>query len=484
MVVLDAFLETPELGTNEIARRTGIGASTVSRILATLATGGFVALQRRDGPLPPGQPPHGLRQPRPREAGHAGRRSGPCSRSSPVGPERPRRSRRRPVPTRSRSTSSRPPARSSSVAELGRPSVAHATAAGKVGLAFGTAELPPAPARPLHRPHRSPPVARLEAELDEVRRQGFATAEGEREPDLNAIAAPVFGPDGSLAAIVGVQGPASRFDSAAITEATRMLTAISLAMSHALGFDPELTKESRMSDTGIVRTAFDGSSREMGVELMDWEGWYWPNHFGDAVAEHHAVREHVGVWDESPLRKWDFNGPDALAAADRIFTNDMLGARDRPGALRALLRRERQHGRRRHGLQVRRRRSCWVDHRARLRPRPLPERRRRDRRRDRADHREAAPPPAPGAHARASCSPTSPTRRRRGPRLLPLLARTRSRSGGVPVLGLAHRLLGRARLRGLLRARTTPRSSGRRSRVPARSRTASPRSRRSASSPG
>ena len=80
-----------------------------------------------------------------------------------------------------------------------------------------------------------------------------------------------------------------------------------------------------MSDTGIVRTAFDEVQQRMGVELMDWEGWYWPNHFGDAVAEHNTVREHVGVWDESPLRKWDFNGPDALAAADRIFTNDMLG---------------------------------------------------------------------------------------------------------------------------------------------------------------
>jgi len=80
-----------------------------------------------------------------------------------------------------------------------------------------------------------------------------------------------------------------------------------------------------MSDTGIVRTAFDKVQQKMGVELMDWEGWYWPNHFGDAVVEHNTVREHVGVWDESPLRKWDFNGPDALAAADRIFTNDMLG---------------------------------------------------------------------------------------------------------------------------------------------------------------
>ena len=79
-----------------------------------------------------------------------------------------------------------------------------------------------------------------------------------------------------------------------------------------------------MSTTEIVRTAFDRVQRELGCEFMDWEGWYWPNHFGDAIAEHHAVRNAVGVWDESPLRKWHFRGKDALAAADRIFTNDML----------------------------------------------------------------------------------------------------------------------------------------------------------------
>jgi aminomethyltransferase len=77
--------------------------------------------------------------------------------------------------------------------------------------------------------------------------------------------------------------------------------------------------------TQIVETAFARPQQELGCEFMDWEGWYWPNHFGDPVAEHRAVRESVGVWDESPLRKWSFRGPDALAAADRIFTNDMLG---------------------------------------------------------------------------------------------------------------------------------------------------------------
>jgi aminomethyltransferase len=79
------------------------------------------------------------------------------------------------------------------------------------------------------------------------------------------------------------------------------------------------------TETGIVRTAFDRVQRDLGADFMDWEGWYWPNHFGDPVAEHHAVRRDVGIWDESPLRKWDFRGRDALAAADRIFTNDMLG---------------------------------------------------------------------------------------------------------------------------------------------------------------
>ena len=40
--VLDALADGGELGTNEIARRTGINASTVSRLLATLASARFV----------------------------------------------------------------------------------------------------------------------------------------------------------------------------------------------------------------------------------------------------------------------------------------------------------------------------------------------------------------------------------------------------------------------------------------------------------
>jgi aminomethyltransferase len=58
-------------------------------------------------------------------------------------------------------------------------------------------------------------------------------------------------------------------------------------------------------------------------ELVEWEGRLWANHYGDPVGEHHAVRQGAGIWDLSPLRKWEFEGPGALQAADYIFTQDL-----------------------------------------------------------------------------------------------------------------------------------------------------------------
>jgi aminomethyltransferase len=73
----------------------------------------------------------------------------------------------------------------------------------------------------------------------------------------------------------------------------------------------------------LHRTAFDQVQRDLGAEWTDWEGWAWAADFGDAIAEHHATRQASNVWDESPLRKWDLKGPDAMKLADVLFTNDM-----------------------------------------------------------------------------------------------------------------------------------------------------------------
>src|SRR4029079_13080438 len=78
-----------------------------------------------------------------------------------------------------------------------------------------------------------------------------------------------------------------------------------------------------MSTTALKRSAFYDVQDQLGAAWTDWEGWAWAEHFGDAAAEHQATRNDCNLWDESPLRKWDMKGPDALALADVLFTNDM-----------------------------------------------------------------------------------------------------------------------------------------------------------------
>jgi IclR family acetate operon transcriptional repressor len=77
--------------------------------------------------------------------------------------------------------------------------------------------------------------AALRAELARIREQGYAVALEEREPELNAIAAPVYGPQGHVAAALGVQGPAYRFDEAAMLRALPALRAEAATLSRALG---------------------------------------------------------------------------------------------------------------------------------------------------------------------------------------------------------------------------------------------------------
>src|SRR5207249_2380800 len=84
-----------------------------------------------------------------------------------------------------------------------------ATATGKIMLAFGSAQLPSGPLK-AYTKRTITGRRRLAAELERIRRQGYAEAIGEREPDLNAIAAPIFGARGELAAIMGLQGPSAR----------------------------------------------------------------------------------------------------------------------------------------------------------------------------------------------------------------------------------------------------------------------------------
>jgi DNA-binding IclR family transcriptional regulator len=235
--LLDELGSSPEgLGVNELARRIGVNASTASRLLATLETGRFVERA-------PGGPYRlGLRL--------VALADGVLARLDVRELARPRL-RGLVAQTGETATLSVPGAAEAvtvdfvaaessvvSVARLGRPSVGHATAAGKVVLAFGAgggvpeAELTRFTARTI--------VDRdaLAAEVEAVRAHGWAEAEGEREPDLNALAAPVFGRSGELEAVVGLQGPAARLSAARRAEVLPALLDAAGELSRALGGAP------------------------------------------------------------------------------------------------------------------------------------------------------------------------------------------------------------------------------------------------------
>jgi IclR family acetate operon transcriptional repressor len=209
-----------ELGTNEIARRTGINVSTISRILATLVSGGLVEHVTTTGRYRLGVGVIRL-------ANAAGERLDVRSLARP---------HLKDIVSRIQETATlsvpggheaitldyvQSPLSVRSVAEVGRASAAHATAVGKVFLAHGGT----VPAGPLHAYTERTIVDHdaLRAEVARVSERGWGQALGEREEDLNAVAVPVLDRAGQLVAILGIQGPAVRFSPGVMRSAVELL---------------------------------------------------------------------------------------------------------------------------------------------------------------------------------------------------------------------------------------------------------------------
>lgn len=229
VAVLRALAESPvDLGNNEISRRTDINVSTVSRLLATLAQNDLVRRVPDSGRFRLG--------PRCVELGNAA-----VARDSLRQIAHPHLEALT-AATGETSTLSVPddsstitvdfvqsPASVRSVAQVGRPSVTHATATGKIFLAHrGGLPVGPLPAFTTRTITDS---AVLAAEVARARKRGWAQAVGEREYDLNAIAGPVLGRDGCLVAVLGLQGPAARFGPRAMRAAVDELVSHSGQLS-------------------------------------------------------------------------------------------------------------------------------------------------------------------------------------------------------------------------------------------------------------
>ena len=236
IAVLDTLADAGELGTNEIARRTGMTPSTVSRQLGTLAAPGLVERVPTTGRYR-----LGIRL---------------VHLANAVLARLDVREVARPhlaelvAATGETATLSVPGDEDAitvdfvlgahqiqPVSRLGRPSIAHATSAGKVMLAFSGRELPAGPFR-AYTPSTITDSQALAGEIEAVREGGYAQAVGEREPGLTAIAAPIRSSRGELEAIVALQGPSERFDEAAVDAALPLLLEHASAISRELGWQP------------------------------------------------------------------------------------------------------------------------------------------------------------------------------------------------------------------------------------------------------
>jgi len=234
VAVLDALADGGELGTTDLARRTGISASTVSRQLGTLARLGLVEHVSATGRYRLGvrvlrlanavlgrlnlrdvARPH-LEQ-LVHQVGEAGTLSIPGEGDAITVDFVP---------------SDR---YLQGVTRLGRPSIGHASSAGKVMLAFGNVPLPRGKLAS-YAPRTITEPSALALEIERVRVQGWADAVDEREVGLSAVAAPVWGATGELAAIVALQGPTSRFDDGAMRAALPLLLDCAARVSAALGW--------------------------------------------------------------------------------------------------------------------------------------------------------------------------------------------------------------------------------------------------------
>ena len=75
--------------------------------------------------------------------------------------------------------------------------------------------------------------------------------------------------------------------------------------------------------TALKRTPLHGAHVRLGARMIGFGGWDMPVQYAGIVEEHRAVRSAVGLFDVSHMGEFEFRGPDAVGALQRLTTNDV-----------------------------------------------------------------------------------------------------------------------------------------------------------------
>ena len=76
------------------------------------------------------------------------------------------------------------------------------------------------------------------------------------------------------------------------------------------------------ASTPLKRTPLRDVHVKMGARMVPFGGWDMPVQYSGIIDEHRAVRRAVGLFDISHMGEFEVSGPGALAAVQRLCTND------------------------------------------------------------------------------------------------------------------------------------------------------------------
>jgi aminomethyltransferase len=76
------------------------------------------------------------------------------------------------------------------------------------------------------------------------------------------------------------------------------------------------------ADAPLKKTPLNARHRASGAKMVPFGGWDMPVEYSGLSAEHDAVRTRAGIFDVSHMGEMEIAGKDALAAVQRISSND------------------------------------------------------------------------------------------------------------------------------------------------------------------
>ena len=218
------------LGVGELAERSGLPKSTTSRLMGALERQGLLQREGQRGRFRPG--PVLLRFAHRADAGLLRLAEPSLERLAQESGETVNLGV--PTPTGVEHLAQRDSRHYVGVGNwVGRRVPLHATANGKVFLAWNAAPAPDGLARLA--PRTITDRAALQRDLRRARARGYATTRDELEEGLSAVAAPVIGADGDVVAALSISGPTNRLTPERIDALAPVLLAEARALSARLG---------------------------------------------------------------------------------------------------------------------------------------------------------------------------------------------------------------------------------------------------------